>query len=265
MNRAHCLMAALVFAGLCAACSPQESSKKQPRALSQQEIEIENLIEQLVFNDPKASRPPGSDSGAGAEDAAIKKECAKCEEAFRKLTEHKEASLPLLLEHLGDQRPSVPFRHHFVGHSVGFACYWNIYDQLMDTPPDYSSYGLVREGRDGKDHEKPNQGGGPFSEVRGPQAWLEQNKHLSYVEKQIKCLEWMLAKEKEIGAADAESYFKNILPLEIRILERKLDTGVPVQSELHRLRKILREKIVSEIPPELLPDKPANTDPPKPQ
>ena len=84
--------------------------------------------------------------------------------------------------------------------------------------------------------------------------WLEQNKALSYPEKQIKCLNWLLAREKAIGAWDAESYFENILPLEIRILERKRETG-DVEQELNRLRRIMKRRIVKEVPAELLPEK----------
>ena len=55
--------------------------------------------------------------------------------------------------------------------------------------------------------------------------WLIENSDLSYPEKQIKCLNWLLEKEKAIGACDSDSYFINILPLEIRILEREADSG----------------------------------------
>jgi len=69
-------------------------------------------------------------------------------------------------------------------------------------------------------------------------------------------LNWFLDREKTIGASDAESYFENILPLEIHILERKQEDGLDVQQELARLREIRDGKLVKEIPPDLLPDKP---------
>ena len=166
------------------------------------------------------------------------------EKAFRKLSELKELAIPFLVEHLKDNRQSIPFRNHFLGHSVGTACYWNIYFQLQDRPDDYSSYGLSREGRDGQDHNKPYWTGTPFDNAGGLVKWLEANKRLSYTEKQIKCLKWLLDKEKAIGAPDAESYFRNILPLEMQILKHGWSRARTVQKELSRLRKVKAEKQV---------------------
>ena len=70
---------------------------------------------------------------------------------------------------------------------------------------------------------------------------------------QIKCLNWLLEREKKIGAPDADSYFLNILPLEIRILERRLEAGAGVEKELKRLRDALAKKDVTVIPVNLLP------------
>ena len=58
----------------------------------------------------------------------------------------------------------------------------------------------------------------------------------------------------KIGAPDAKSYFLNILPLEIRILERRQETGEDVRAELKRLRRALKKKDVSVITKDLLPD-----------
>src|SRR5262249_54823075 len=107
--------------------------------------------------------------------------------------------------------------------------------------------------------------GTPFDDAGGLKAWLEQNKDLSYAEKQIKCLNWLLTREKAIGIPDAESYFEDILPLEIRILERKRETGADVQQQLDRLRKIQKDKIVVEVPVELLPQKSQQGSPQKPK
>jgi len=149
----------------------------------------------------------------------------------------------------------INFRNHYIRNSVGDACYWIIYDQLQDEPKDYSSYGYQRYGRDGKLHRQAYRGGTPFDEAGGLRQWLEANKALSYTQMQIKCLSWLLEREKAIGASDSESYFVNILPLEIRILERKLETGEDVATNLDRLRRIQRDKLVGEIPSELLPVK----------
>ena len=71
---------------------------------------------------------------------------------------------------------------------------------------------------------------------------------------QIKCLQWLLDREKKIGVADADSYFLNILPLEIRILERQSENGDDVKKELGRMVKILDNKLIDQIPKELLPE-----------
>jgi len=173
--------------------------------------------------------------------------------AFKKLKTFKDAAFPIMMEHLDDKRQSLAFRNHNLGQSVGDACYWNIYYQLTDHPENYSSYGYQRKGRDGKLHVKPYWGGSPFEEAGGLEQWLKQNKNLSYTGMQIKCLNWLLEKEKKIGASDAESYFKNILPLEIRILERRMEKGDDAAKELARLRTILNSKDANAVPKELLP------------
>jgi len=248
-------LAAVALAVHCTAFNAQPTQPKAPPATGKQEAEIRKLIEQLVFEHEKASETPLLSPGIDGNDKEYKKQFEKCQQAFRKLTEFKEAAFPFLIEHLDDKRPSIHFRNHYLGHSVGDACYWNIYFQLEDQPKDYSSYGHSRKGRDGKAHTKPYWEGTPFDEAGGLKAWLEQNKDLSYPEKQIKCLNWLLAREKAIGAPDAESYFENILPLEIRILERKQETGADVNRELNRLRKIMKGKLINEVPAELLPER----------
>lgn len=55
---------------------------------------------------------------------------------------------------------------------------------------------------------------------------------------QIKCLKWLLEREKKIGVPDPESYFINILPLDIQILKRRLEAGDDVADELKRLQEI---------------------------
>jgi len=263
--RFQSFIVAAALAVQCAAVNAQQAQPRDRPAASNQEAEIRKLIEQLVFQHKNASQTPLLSPGIGGnDDKEYKRQFDKCQQAFRKLTEFKGAAFPFLVEHLDDKRPSIHFRNHSMGHSVGDACYWNIYFQLQDRPNDYSSYGYSRKGRDGKDHPKPYWEGTPFDEAGGLKAWLEQNKDLSYPEKQIKCLNWLLAREKAIGAPDPESYFENILPLEISILERKQEAGADVNRELDRLRKIMKGKLINEVPVELLPEK-SRLDPPKPK
>ncbi len=72
---------------------------------------------------------------------------------------------------------------------------------------------------------------------------------------QIKCLQWLLEKEKKIGVQTRTSYSLNILPLEIRILERRKQNGDDVNDQLARLVRIRDDKLTDEIPKELLPDR----------
>jgi hypothetical protein len=69
-------------------------------------------------------------------------------------------------------------------------------------------------------------------------------------------LTWLIDREKSIGASDAESYFENILPLKIRILERRQQAGQDVKEELTCLRRMMKDKLTKEIPPARLPEKP---------
>lgn len=235
-------------------CAPGGAFAADPVVKDEQAIRA--LIEDLVFEHEKASETflisPGI---AGNDDEEYKRQFEKCQGAFKKLSGLKAQAFPILVEHLKDKRPSIHFQNHYEGHSVGAACYWNIYFQLQDTPSNYSEYGYQRKGRDGKDHPKPYWEGTPFDEAGGIAQWLKQNEKLSYVEMQIKCLNWLLEREKKIGAADADSYFLNILPLEIRIRERRLEAGAEVEGELKRLRDALAKKDVTTVPVTLLPPK----------
>ena len=235
-------------------CLPVSAIAEQ--TVEQDEKAIRTLIEELVFIHERASDTPLISPGiAGRDDKEYERQFKKCQQAFQKLSEFKARGLPFLLEHLDDKRASIHFRNHYEGHSVGDACYWNIYFQLQDRPSNYSEYGYQRKGRDGESHPKPYWEGTPFDEAGGIAKWLKANENLSYAEMQIKCLNWLLEREKKIGASDAESYFVNILPLEIRILERRLETGAEVGEQVKRLRGVLERKDASSVPTDLLPPK----------
>lgn len=227
--------------------------KADPLATKQQEAKIRALVDQLVFADGDATNRPALSPGIRDNSDEYRARFERCYKAFAELMEYKELAFPVLVEHLEDKRQSINFRNHHTGNSVGDACYWNLYFQLQNRPEDYSRYGLMRKGRDGENHTQPYWEGTPFDEAGGLVKWLEANSGLNYTEKQIKCLTWLLAKEKEIGASDAESYFINILPLEIQILKRRLENGEDVKAELARLERVNDQKLAGEIPQELLP------------
>ncbi|MGQ0635798.1 MAG: hypothetical protein ACT4QC_14400 [Planctomycetaceae bacterium] len=185
----------------------------------------------------------------------FRKRFESCEAAFKQLSKLNVVAIPVMLEHLDDKRQSINFRNHYLANSVGAACYWNIYFQLQDRPENYSSYGYKREGRDLKPHPKPYWQGTPFDDAGGLKKWFDQHKHLTCRQMQIECLTWLLEEEKEIGACNPDSYFENILPLEVRILERRQDSGDNVERDLTEARKVLVEKDAAKIPKELLPDR----------
>lgn len=243
------LLTAIAFFGMSVFATAEVSEDKDEKA-------IRALVENLVFVHERATETPLISPGiAGDEDKEYELQFKKCRQAFKEISAFKGKSIPFLVEHLGDKRPSIHFRNHYAGHSVGDACYWNIYSQIQDRPKDYSEYGYQRKGKDGEDHPKPYYSGTPFDEAGGLAQWLEANKKLSYTAMQIKCLTWLLDEEKKIGASDPESYFLNILPLEVRILERKTELGEDVKEELNRLRGVLKKKDTKAIPKSLLPPK----------
>ncbi|WP_395733646.1 hypothetical protein [Prosthecobacter sp.] len=247
------------FIGLAVIMLGSTGAAQQEAATEAQKKEILRLIEDLALSEKKAPEgmvlPPDPPELIDNVSDAYRKRYEGCEAAYKKLSTFKKTAFPFLLEYLGDERQSIAFRNHSLSQSVGAACFWNIYYQLQDLPQNYSSYGWSREGRDGKQHPKPYWVGTPFDDAGRLTEWMKQNQQLSYPEMQIKCLEWLLEKEKTIGAADAASYFENILPLEIRILERKMETGAEVKEDLARLRTALGQKNEAIIPAALLPSK----------
>lgn len=211
-------------------------------ASAEQEVEINALIEQLVFTSGRATDQPVLSPGVEDNTKEYRNRFETCQKAFQELTRFKDLAFPILVEHLHDKRQSINFRNHYQGNSVGDACYWCVYLQLLDHPADYSRYGYTRRGRDGKPYPKPYWKGTPFDGAGGLSAWLVENEKLNYIEMQMKCIEWLLNKEKQIGAPDPESYHVNILPLEIRLLELRLKNGENVQAELSLLQKVRDER-----------------------
>lgn len=255
----HVALGFLFLANLCVYA--QEPSKGIAAKYSEVELtveefqEIEKVVDQLVFSKGKKSRKSVLKPGLSDQSSEYEQQFKTVEEAFEKLTLLKMKAFPVLVKHLDDKRPSINFRNHYVGHSIGDACTWNIYYQLQDRPKDYSTYGFQRKGRDGEYHTKPYWEGIPFDEAGGVSKWLEQNKELTYSQMQVKCLNWLLDAEKRIGSPDANSYFENILPLEIQILKRELESGLDVKERLAALEKALLARDASIIPPKLLPPK----------
>jgi hypothetical protein len=146
-------------------------------------------------------------------------------DSFKRLTAFNELAFPILASHLDDERPSRMHWNHTFARTVGAICYRVIHDQLTEFPPGYTEYGLQRTGRDGKGHLKPYWEGTPYDQSGGLKNWLQQNQTLTYTEKRIKCLTWLLDEEKKIGVIDHYSYYVNIQPLELEILKLKAEGG----------------------------------------
>lgn len=258
---------------------PEKAGKEA--ANKDQELEIHKLIEQLVFypfpmpqgplvplvipepapEDPFSGLPPTSPQFEVEEvPPGIARENAKsakaCRVAFHRLLSLGALAVPSMVEHLEDGRPSLDFNGHWKTSTLGDACYWNLREGLQDLPEDYSSYGYARKGRDGENHVTPYWIYPGLLPKEGLKAWLTKNATLSYTEKQIKCLKWYLAEEKKIGASDPRDYFVNILPLEIRILQKRSQLGEDVEKDLKQRLKIQKDKQESAVPPELLPAQP---------
>ncbi|GAA5120810.1 hypothetical protein JIN84_06050 [Luteolibacter yonseiensis] len=245
---------------------------------------VRALVEDLVMEEQAAAPLSIAQQLAGETGVSedYKKRFEKCRRAFKKLTELKKNAFPVLTEHLGDKRPSITFGDLSKTTTVGDACYTNIHFQLVEVPARDPRFEIVRLGRDGRPHLRPNSGKTPFDPA-GPLAkfleakanlteremristetpfdaagglakWLEANARLTHTEMRIKCLDWLLDREKEIGANDAEGYFINIMPIEIRILEIRKEAGEDVGKELDRMRIALAGKDPAVVPPSLLP------------
>ena len=260
MLRLEYCVIVLALATQLTACAQEPSRDKLTKYSDlqlavEEEKAIESLIDQLVFSAGDASNEPVFSPGVKDKSHEYSQRFKKVQDAFEALTKLKARAFPVLVKHLDDKRQSINFRNHYMGNSVGDACMWNLCFQLQDRPMGYSKYGYQRKGKDGKDHPKPYWEGTPFDDAGGIAKWLEQNMDLTYPEMQIKCLNWLLDGEKTIGAFDLESYFENILPLEIQILKRQLETGADVKAELTKKEKGLQNRDPSIIPPDQLTPK----------
>ncbi len=255
------VIAMLVITTFSSAICAQQSSKpvdknhleEKPSPVDVKTIEA--LIDQLVFESSRTSGKSVLNPDVRVNSDEYRHRFKNVQDAFQKLSELKAKAFPILVTHLGDKRQSINFRNHSLGNSVGDACKWNIYFQLQDRPRDYSKYGYQRTGKDGKGHLKPYWEGTPFDEAGGIKKWLEENKDLTYPEMQIECLKWLLDRERIIGAPDADSYFVNILPLEIQILKRQKEIGMDVQTVLLRKKAAMKKRDATVVPLDVLPNK----------
>lgn len=254
-----------------------EVTKAAVIASPEQEKEIRELIEKLVITEKevlanaaedaraakvraeaeKRGEPVDDPSAIDERPPEVEKELQGYhktrEDAFDRLTAFKDLAFPILVEHFEDARPSVKIWNHSYAKTVGAVCYRVIHDQLMELPPGYSEYGLTRTGRDGERHEKPYWHPEPYAESDGLANWLRENEGLTYTEKRIKCLAWLLDGEKKIGVIDPDGYYTHIFALELEILKQKAAMGQDVAAELARALALWESRPAAQVPKELLP------------
>lgn len=257
-----------------------EDKKAAATATPEQEKEIRELIEKLVITEKEVLARAAEEARAAKVRAEAEKrgdtvddpfgtvepppEVEKelqgyyktREDAFDQLTAFKDLAFPILVEHFEDARPSVKIWNHSYAKTVGAVCYRVIHDQLMELPPGYSEYGLTRTGRDGERHEKPYWHPEPYADSDGLANWLRENEALTYTEKRIKCLAWLLDGEKKIGVIDPDGCYTHIFALELEILRQKAAMGQDVAAELARALALWESRPAAQVPKELLPDGP---------
>lgn len=226
-------------------------------ASPQQEKEIRELIEMLVITERESVL---TDSAEGVRTAELEEELAGYikarKDAFNRLTAFQELAFPMLAEYFDDDRPSAMVWNHIFARTVGTVCYRVVHNQLMELPPDYSDYGLTRIGRDGERHIKPYWEPEPYADSNGLANWLRDNEGLSYAEKRIKCLNWLLDGEKKIGVIDPGGYYTHVFALELEILKQKAAMGKDVAEALARALVQWEARPADQVPKELLPDGP---------
>jgi hypothetical protein len=119
----------LLILGLHLHVFAQESSKELTTKYSALEItakdlqSAEELVDQLVLNEGKASNEPVLSPGVADNSPEYAQRFKKVQDAFGKLTELKIKAFPVLVKHLEDKRQSINFRNHYVANSVGDAWY----------------------------------------------------------------------------------------------------------------------------------------------
>ncbi len=119
----------------------------------------------------------------------------KVQDAFDKLESLKVKAFPILVKHFDDKRQSINFRNHYLANRLGM----HVCGTSLSTARSAEKLLEVRLSTKGARWSKSPQAileGTPFDDAGGMAKWLEQNKDLSYMKMQIKCLNWLLDGEE---------------------------------------------------------------------
>jgi hypothetical protein len=188
---------------------------KKPKS---KEVQIRELIEELAGNGME--QPPVMQKFEKVLDRVSGRRTAaqKWHEACAKLINFGDDALPILIEHLDDERPGPSL--DFNTPQVNEICRFLIVTRLIVYPHRYSRR-EKRKGADGKAHVRPGADRNIFFDATkgGFPTWITERKGRSFAELQLEVMEWMLAEEEKIGVAEDGDEEKYIAPLRRKVEE----------------------------------------------
>jgi len=190
-----------------------DQSKAPAAKPSPHEAEIRELIDKLAISEKVATEEPVLTPSKNTP-ATDKRVIAFA--AAAKLRAFGAEAFPYLLDALDDKRQSVGFRR-VLPSTVGDACFCVIEEHLYALPKDYRG-SFYRQGKDGKNHERPVF----LKELFSPATirdWLEERRGRRLEELQLEALGWVLDEEEKIGAATPGDQKNFLRPLRTKYAE----------------------------------------------
>ena len=126
---------------------------------------------------------------------------------------------PVLLQHLDDERESVPAREVSGPYDVGHQCYCILSGQVVNLPKGYIK-AKTREGKDGKGRMTP---GLYYSFSPDLKNWLHERREWTLTRMQLEVITNVLKENDEIGYANNEDRdrIRGLLLEHIKLLESK--------------------------------------------
>ena len=194
---------------LAAGCHIPKEHQLAGRTASDPRLGIEALIEKLAISQEPASYSPVY---TPSRDAPRTDRRVIAYAAAEELKRRGRVAFPYLLRHLGDRRQSVAFRR-VLPSTVGGACFCIVRSRIFALPEDYRG-SMFRIGADGKRHERPYFSGPALFDPSTLEGWLKEREDRSLEQMQLEALEWLIAREKEIGFRTEEDRDRFLRPLE---------------------------------------------------
>ncbi len=150
--------------------------------------QIRHWIEELANEQPARRFETPNDRLTKTERASLE----KVEAAYRQLTEHFLLALPLLIEHLDDDRYSFPTEHPtsgvFQNQTVGQACRNIIQRKILLRNPTFIDHREIAV----------------WIEMPIDSTWYNRVSKMSLFEMQIDSLDWLLKQPKITGVSDQQ-------------------------------------------------------------